>query len=121
MRILIVDDEPINRLLLEHIIRMFDSNIETVTAENGKESIDLVYKDNFDLIFMDVSMPIMDGATAIRHIRKNMNSDIKIVIVSAYNTKTYLEYYGEEHYDDYVQKPLQPMDKIHNLIKKYKK
>ena len=67
-RILLAEDNPINqKLLLTYLKRM---DIETELAENGQIAVDKFEPGKFDLVLMDVAMPVMDGLSAIRHIRE---------------------------------------------------
>lgn len=67
-RILLAEDNPINqKLLLTYLNRM---DIETELAENGQIAVDKFEPGKFDLVLMDVAMPVMDGLSAIRHIRE---------------------------------------------------
>jgi signal transduction histidine kinase/DNA-binding response OmpR family regulator len=69
---LLVDDTPTNLFLMETICQSI--GLPYRTATNGKEAVDLAQEQKFDLIFMDIQMPIMDGYTAIREIRKLYHS-----------------------------------------------
>ncbi len=69
---LLVDDTPTNLFLLETICQSV--GLPYRTAENGRVALELCRQQRFDLIFMDIQMPIMDGYTAIREIRKLDNS-----------------------------------------------
>jgi hypothetical protein len=68
IRILLAEDTEDNRVLLEHYLR--DAPVELVVARNGQEALDAVEKgEKFDLILMDIDMPVMDGYTATKRIR----------------------------------------------------
>lgn len=67
LRILLAEDHPINRLTVELILDTL--HVELTCVENGQEAIAAAEVQAFDLIFMDMQMPVMDGLTAIRHIR----------------------------------------------------
>ncbi|MEX1042503.1 MAG: ATP-binding protein [Pirellulaceae bacterium] len=67
MRILLVDDGETNRELISLILR--DAGATVVTAENGKQGVELEIEQSFDLILMDMQMPVMDGYTAARTLR----------------------------------------------------
>jgi len=75
---LLVDDTPTNLFLLETICQSV--GLPYRTAENGREALELCRQQRFDLIFMDIQMPIMDGYTAIREIRKLPNSGMTHII-----------------------------------------
>ncbi|MEW6018064.1 MAG: ATP-binding protein [Pseudomonadota bacterium] len=67
LRILVADDHPTNRQVLELLLSQFDT--ELVLAENGQEALEAFEKAPFDIVLMDMQMPVMDGLTAIREIR----------------------------------------------------
>ncbi|NBB65582.1 response regulator [Pseudomonas sp. ODNR1LW] len=67
MRVLIVDDHPSNRDLMRIMLEAADC--ETAEAENGREAVEAVQAGAFDLVLMDVRMPVMDGVAATRAIR----------------------------------------------------
>jgi PAS domain S-box-containing protein len=67
LRLLLVEDVAVNRELVRVILEGFD--IEIDTAANGAEAIDAVGRADYDLVLMDVQMPVMDGLTAAAHIR----------------------------------------------------
>ena len=67
MRVLIVDDHPANRDLLRIMLQAADC--ETTEARDGQEALDAVAAGAFDLVLMDVRMPVMDGLAATRAIR----------------------------------------------------
>ncbi|MBF0138755.1 MAG: response regulator [Magnetococcales bacterium] len=81
-KILIVDDEPINCLILEKFLTEAGKGHDAKSCESGAEAIQLAASWNPDLIFMDLNMPGMDGITAITNIRKQGYTG-KIIIVTA--------------------------------------
>ncbi|MBO6544496.1 MAG: response regulator [Alphaproteobacteria bacterium] len=66
--ILIAEDNPVNQRVLEAYLDTYDFDV--VTVNNGREAVDAFMKDKPTLIFMDVSMPVMDGLTAVKEIRR---------------------------------------------------
>jgi PAS domain S-box-containing protein len=66
MRILVADDHPTNRRVIE---LMLAGSADVSCVENGQEALDALAADDFDLVLMDMQMPVMDGLTAIRHQR----------------------------------------------------
>lgn len=68
-RVLVVEDSEVNREVMGTMLRNFD--LSPTFAANGQEAVDLCQTQNFDLIFMDVHMPVMDGITATRRIREH--------------------------------------------------
>ena len=92
MRVLIVDDQEIIRdsfgLLIESLLK-FDGIDE---ASNGEEALEMVSKKSYDYIFMDISMPIMDGITATQKIMSLKNNvNVKILGVSMHTNKEDIE------------------------------
>jgi len=83
LRVLVVEDHPVNRMILE--AWMSSASHVTATAENGQLAVDAAAEQPFDLIIMDVNMPIMDGLTATRLIRAGdgVNRETPIVVLSA--------------------------------------
>ncbi|MDB5470976.1 MAG: sensor hybrid histidine kinase [Caulobacter sp.] len=66
LRILVADDHPTNRRVIE---LMLAGSADVSCVENGQEALDALAADSFDLVLMDMQMPVMDGLTAIRHQR----------------------------------------------------
>ncbi|WP_404414898.1 response regulator [Brevundimonas vesicularis] len=82
LRVLVVEDHPVNRMILE--AWMSSASHVTSTAENGHVAVDIAKEQPFDLIIMDVNMPVMDGLTATRLIREGgLNTGTPIVVLSA--------------------------------------
>ena len=82
LRVLVVEDHPVNRMILE--AWMSSASHVTSTAENGQIAVDIAKDQPFDLIIMDVNMPVMDGLTATRMIREGgQNAGTPIVVLSA--------------------------------------
>lgn len=83
MRVLIVDDHPSNRDLMRIMLEAADC--ETAEAENGREAVEAVQAGAFDLVLMDVRMPVMDGVAATRAIRAldGPASEIAVLAVTA--------------------------------------
>ncbi len=67
LRILLADDHPTNRKVVQVLFSEFD--VDLVCAENGQEACDAFAAQRFDLVLMDMQMPVMDGLTAVREIR----------------------------------------------------
>lgn len=85
MRVLLVEDNPTNRQVMGCILNLIQA--EMISAENGLEGVQAFQKDVFDIVLMDLQMPVMDGYTAIREIRaleaRENRPRTPIVVVSA--------------------------------------
>ena len=83
LKVLIVEDHPVNRMILE--AWMSSAGHTSATAENGQIAIEAAGEQRFDLVIMDVNMPVMDGLTATRAIRagNGPNCDTPVVVLSA--------------------------------------
>jgi two-component system, NarL family, sensor histidine kinase BarA len=105
-KILCVDDNEANLKLLAELLSEY--KVETQLAKNGKEAVDACNNDTFDLIFMDIQMPEMDGIEATRHIRKMKNTTQRtpIIALTAHAMKGEREKLLSEGMDDYLTKPI---------------
>jgi signal transduction histidine kinase/ActR/RegA family two-component response regulator len=75
LRILVAEDHPTNRKVVEIMLSAF--GVDLSFAENGQEAVDAYRMSRFDLVFMDMQMPVMDGLTAIRAIRDLESSEAR--------------------------------------------
>jgi len=76
VKLLIVDDNPINQKFLYYSLKKY---YEIETADNGLEAVEMLEKNSYDVVLMDLSMPVMDGAEATLRIRKSINAKNKHV------------------------------------------
>jgi PAS domain S-box-containing protein len=124
LKILLAEDIPINQFLAQIILH--DFGFETDTAENGKIAIELLEKNNYDIILMDLMMPEMNGFEATQHIRNKMKSPkstIPIIALTADVTKADVDKCSEVGMNEYVSKPINETDllnKIARLVKRKK-
>ncbi|HEV8084572.1 MAG TPA: response regulator [Chitinophagaceae bacterium] len=84
-KILIVDDEPHIRMLIEQTLEeLEDEGVEFLTAENGEEALEIIQKENPQLVFLDVMMPKMNGMEVCRRVKKELAlNDVYIVLLTA--------------------------------------
>jgi len=80
-RILLVEDNEMNRLVATTVLENYE--IDFVEAVNGEEAISLLASEKFDLVLMDVQMPVMNGIEATKNIRKNISTSIPIIALTA--------------------------------------
>lgn len=81
LSILVAEDNKTNQVLAKAFLEKLNHNV--TLANNGSEALDLLKLKNFDLILMDIMMPVMDGLTATQHIRDKLLSDIPIYALTA--------------------------------------
>ena len=104
-RILVVDDEMVTRMRLR---RLLESNGYIVDeAENGREALTRIYAESFDLILMDISMPLMDGFWALRMIRQRFTQgDLPVVMMTSSDDREQVIESFDRGANDYVAKPI---------------
>ena len=115
--ILLAEDNEINQLFVKTILKKY---FNLMIAPNGKVVIDLVNKENFDLILMDLHMPEMDGYTATSIIRKMDDQEkrtIPIIALTAAAIKGEKEKCIGAGMDDYISKPFETQDLINMIYK----
>ncbi len=120
-RLLLVEDHPLNQLVASKILRRKWENLSLSIVENGAEAIDLFRREAFDLILMDIQMPVMDGYETTRYIRTNMEpekSRIPIIAMTAHAHIAKDEKFRSYQLDDFVLKPFEP-DDLYLKISKY--
>ena len=104
-KILVVDDSKIIRGKFVEYLK--SSGYEAVTAENGKEAVEKVQNEYFDLVLMDLMMPVMDGFEAIRQIREIESLPfVPIIVISSLETPDDLKKALKLGANEYVFKPI---------------
>jgi len=116
MNILIAEDYEMNRILIEEMLMQYKLSPEF--AFNGEEAVNKVKKGNYELIFMDINMPIMNGIDATKEIRK-FNKETPIIALTANALEGDRERYLEQGMSDYISKPID-INELDILLNKYK-
>jgi len=118
-RVLVAEDSSVITNLTKNVLLVEKFHITSV--KNGQQVLNKLQKENFDLILMDINMPIMDGvecAKAIRTLENKEKASIPIVAITG-NYKNYtLDDFKKIGINDYVQKPLD-YDLLLSTVKKY--
>jgi len=115
-RLLLAEDNDINRQVAEEMLEGF--GIDVTTAENGEEAIALLAAEEFDGVLMDMQMPVMDGVTATRVIRKNPRfSELPIIALTANVMVSEQNEFLEAGITDYIGKPIDPYRMATTLAK----
>jgi len=118
LKALVVEDNLINQRLIQILLQEYD--IKVSTAANGLEALDLAKKNKFDIIFMDIDMPQMNGIVATKQIKEQLPKNIKLPIVAltAMAMEGDREMLLREGLDDYLSKPL-TKEKLEYILDKY--
>ncbi|MDM8517684.1 response regulator, partial [Desulfobacterales bacterium HSG16] len=116
-KILVVDDNEFNRMLLVEIFK--DMNFQIIEAEEGEQAVSLAEQHMPDVIFMDIQMPVMDGYGATKLIKKKEKlTDIPIIALTASGMAEEKEKINKSGFNGYLLKPAETSDLIKEL-KKY--
>ncbi len=112
--ILIVDDVPVNNLLVEKMLARYKFSMRSVC--NGKECMDAVETEKPNLILLDLMMPVMDGFQVLKKIKGNPElADIKVVVLSALNTNEDIVKAYNLGANDFITKPI-ILEKLINSV-----
>ncbi|MCK5349585.1 MAG: response regulator, partial [Desulfobacula sp.] len=120
-KILVVEDHPVNQKVIQSILTKL--GFQHQVSNDGQKALKELEKNNYDLVLMDVQMPVMDGYTCASHIRaadsKVMNRDIPIIALTAHAMKGDMEKCINAGMNDYTTKPVDShalIQKINNLL-----
>ena len=110
-RVLIVDDERLIRVSIRQRVSWEDLDL-TVDgmAANGVETLDFILEKNPDIVLVDIRMPLMDGLSLIREVRRQHARPIRFLILSGYNDFSYDRQAIQLGVSDYIQKPVEEQD-----------
>ncbi len=109
-KILIVDDEAHIRMLIGQTLEeLEDEGVEFLTAENGEIALDIIQKENPQLVFLDVMMPKMNGMEVCRRVKKELGmNNVFIVLLTAKGQETDRQKGLDVGADVYMTKPFDP-------------
>lgn len=116
IKVLLAEDNRINQMLVEKILSKF--NFECVTVGNGSLAIEAVMKHDFDVILMDIMMPIMDGYEAtsiIRNLEDETKKNIPIIALTAVVTGSIVELSSSVGINRYLSKPFET-EELYNVV-----
>ena len=122
--ILVVEDNLINQKLLLNILKNMNMNINITLANNGLEAFKLYQKNKYQIILMDIQMPIMTGEESTKKIieyeKEHQLEHTPIIALTANNMQRDISSYLENGMDNYLSKPIQ-LEKLKDIITKYAK
>jgi len=116
-KILIAEDDPINRKLARTALKRFSKHLIIIEAENGKEACQSHQNQRPDLIFMDIVMPEMDGYQAAQQIRQS-DKQTPIIAMTAKALKEDRDICLNAGMNDLITKPFS-LDRLKDMLKKY--
>lgn len=106
LKVLLVDDDFINRKLLQTLLKKNPTVTEVIEAENGSDALDKLKKENdVNLILLDIMMPIVDGIEFLKIFRSDMsNSHIPVIVLSTDDTRKTEVF--DNGANDFMRKPI---------------
>jgi PAS domain S-box-containing protein len=122
LKVLVAEDDLVNQMMLKKILQKWEVS-QLVFASNGEEAIKLYGQTDFDILLLDLQMPIKDGFEVASHIRKLpdiIKNDIPIIALTASSFVEVKEQLEQAGIDDFISKPFIPDDLLSKLIKHIK-
>jgi two-component system sensor histidine kinase/response regulator len=118
VHILLVEDNPLNQKLARSMLTKGGYRLDAVN--NGKEAVETYTNapEKFDLIFMDINMPVMDGKEAAQTIRNKGFTEVPIIAMTAHALKKDREACLQAGMNDYISKPIK-REVVFNIVKKW--
>lgn len=115
-KVLIADDIASNLSLIKRMLAIL--GCESETASNGEEALKFLKANSFDLVLMDINMPVMDGIEATMKIRTELNSTVPVVAITGKDLESNRETFLEAGINDFLMKPLS-IDGLKNMLRKW--
>ncbi len=119
INILVAEDNLINQKLINKLL--MNRGYQTLVVEDGLKAVEALHNKSFDLVLMDIQMPIMDGYQAtsyIRNVERLTGDHIPIIAVTAFAMDSDRQKCYELGMDDFLAKPFNKMD-FYNVIEKH--
>ncbi|NIA06137.1 MAG: response regulator [Actinobacteria bacterium] len=116
-RVLLAEDNPTNQRFIEVLLEKM--GLETTSVQNGQQVVDRATSESFDLILMDMQMPVMNGYDATKALREK-DITVPIIALTAYAMESDAQKCLEAGCDDYLAKPFGP-DKLIEIVTKHLK
>ncbi|HIM94264.1 MAG TPA: response regulator [Campylobacterales bacterium] len=122
IEVLVAEDNLINQKLLLNILKNLNLNLNITLANNGLEALNLYKQNTYQIILMDIQMPIMTGLESTQKIvayeKENQLKHTPIIALTANNLQKDIDNYLKNGMDGYLSKPIQ-IDKLKNMISQY--
>jgi len=120
IRLLLTEDHKMNQIVARKTLEKQWPDMEITIANHGQEAIEILKEKEFDIILMDIQMPIMDGYETTRYIRKKMPPNVSSLPVLAMTAHAHIskdEKFKEHGFDDFVLKPFDPKQLFTKIVK----
>ena len=116
-RIILTDDNEMNRKVASNLMKLF--RIEPTICSSGKETIEMMKKNRYDILFLDHMMPHMDGIETLGLLKANsLLGECKVIALTANAVVGAREQYIQDGFDDYLSKPIS-ITKFEKILRKY--
>jgi len=118
-KVLIAEDYMFNYLLLQRFLKKL--NYEFVVCDNGKKALEELQNQEFDIVLMDIEMPVMDGIEAVKHIRADFTGqkrDIPIIALTGHHQDDYFGNLNKVGFNDCLLKPID-LNVLENKLNMY--
>lgn len=117
-KIIVAEDSSVIQNLTKKILSQL--NYEISSVKNGQQVIDLLGKSDYDLVLLDIHMPVMDGMECARQVRSmsNNNNNIPLIAITGNANNYSMEDFEQVGINAYIPKPLN-YDSLVELVKKY--
>jgi CheY-like chemotaxis protein len=120
LSLLVVDDNDFNQMVAVDTLQSLFPQAAIDTADNGKVAVEQLHKKHYDLVLMDIQMPVMDGYEATRYIRGQMIppiNSVPIMAMTANVTQNDIDQCLEAGMNDHISKPFIPEELQNKVIK----
>ena len=115
IRVLVAEDSPVNMTITRKFLERWEVSVHEAT--NGQEAVQLFQKNQYDLVLIDLDMPVMDGYEALVEIQK-INQAIPAIAFTAAVLPNMREHLANKGFNDFLQKPFRPED-LHKIIVRF--
>ncbi|MDA0128035.1 ATP-binding protein [Vibrio sp. MarTm2] len=117
LRVLVVEDMEINQIVAQKMLSLL--NVDATIVNNGQECLDCLQNQEFDVIFMDIQMPVMDGLETLKQITRHQLAPNSAIIALTANTfDSDVNAYLSAGFDDVLAKPFQ-LEWMREMLEKY--
>lgn len=123
-KILIIDDEAVSRKLLESMIKKFNKDIKIISVDTAEEGIFYYFTEHFDLVFLDIIMPVIDGNDFLAIVKRNyerghlLNPSNIVVQTAVESMEQLLLYIKRACVQEVIRKPVTP-ERITDCLERY--